>query len=99
MKEIGNFPPISQNLPAEEIVSHCIATAVKLRASDLFFITNENHVGVSVRHLGMLRLLTLLSVDAGRRCMSLIKASAGMDVAERRRPLEGRWVRDVATNP
>jgi type II secretory ATPase GspE/PulE/Tfp pilus assembly ATPase PilB-like protein len=98
-REIGELPPISHNLPPEDIVSHCITTAVHLRASDLFFCTNMDHLAVSVRHLGLLRPLTLVSADAGRRCISHVKASCGMDVAERRRPLDGRWVRDVAGHP
>jgi type II secretory ATPase GspE/PulE/Tfp pilus assembly ATPase PilB-like protein len=99
MKEIGDLPPIAHNMPPEDIVSHCISAAVRLQASDLFFTMNENHVAVSVRHLGLLRLLTMVSVDAGRRCLAHIKASAGIDVSERRRPLDGRWVRDVAGQP
>jgi type II secretory ATPase GspE/PulE/Tfp pilus assembly ATPase PilB-like protein len=89
------LPPISQNLPPEDIVTHCINTAVMLRASDLFFTTNENHVAVLIRHLGLMRILTLLSLEVGRRCIAHIKAGAGVDVAEKRRPLDGRWVREV----
>ena len=62
-------------------------------ASDLFFSFNDNHVGVSVRHLGIVRLLTMLTPEQGRRCTSYIKVMAGMDLAEQRRPLDGRWVR------
>src|SRR5262249_8105854 len=36
-----------------------------------------------------------LSPDLGRRCISFIKAMAGMDLAETRRPLDGRWVRQA----
>jgi general secretion pathway protein E len=95
MSEGIDLPPISHNLPPEDIVTNCINTAVNLRASDLFFTTNENHVAVMVRHLGMLRMLTMLSLDVGRRCLAHIKAAAGMDVAEKRRPLDGRWMREL----
>ena len=44
--------------------------AAKLPASDLFFTVNENHMAVQVRHFGMMRLLTILSSDLGRRCVS-----------------------------
>ncbi|MCI0464559.1 MAG: Flp pilus assembly complex ATPase component TadA, partial [Gemmataceae bacterium] len=76
----------------EEAVAKLVEHAAELRASDLFFVTNENNVGVLVRHLGMLRLLSLMPTDLGRRCMAHIKAVASMDVMERRRPLDGRWV-------
>ena len=67
--------------------------AVRMGASDLFFGFNDNHVAVSVRHLGIVRLVTILATEHGRRCTSYIKAMAGMDLAEQRRPLDGRWVR------
>jgi type II secretory ATPase GspE/PulE/Tfp pilus assembly ATPase PilB-like protein len=34
-----------------------------------------------------------MPLEFGRRCMAHIKAAAGMDVAEKRRPLDGRWIR------
>ena len=77
----------------EAAVAALIDHAVKLPASDLYIGANENHVAVSVRHLGIVRLLTILSPDLGRRCISYIKAMAAMDLAETRRPLDGRWVR------
>ena len=63
----------------EAAVAALIDHAVKLPASDLYIGANENHVAVSVRHLGIVRLLTILSPDLGRRCISYIKAMAGME--------------------
>lgn len=96
MKDLTDFPSISQNLAPEDIVAQCINAAARLRASDLFFNTDEDSITVAVRHLGMIRPLTALGLDAGRRCLAHVKAAAGLDVSERRRPLDGRWVRDVA---
>jgi type II secretory ATPase GspE/PulE/Tfp pilus assembly ATPase PilB-like protein len=86
-------PDIAGLLPGPA-VGALVDHAVRLGASDLFFSFNENHVAVSVRHLGIVRLLTILTTEHGRRCTSYIKAMAGMDLAEQRRPLDGRWVRD-----
>ena len=83
----------------EAAVAALIDHAVKLPASDLYIGANENHVAVSVRHLGIVRLLTILSPDLGRRCISYIKAMAAMDLAETRRPLDGRWVRQAEERP
>ena len=80
------------SLPPEEAVSRLIEHAATLQASDVFFTTNENHVAVAVRHLGVLRLLSVVPLDLGRRCLAHIKAVAGMDVAEKRRPLDGRCI-------
>jgi type II secretory ATPase GspE/PulE/Tfp pilus assembly ATPase PilB-like protein len=83
------------DLPAEEAVGRLLDHAAALTVSDLFFNTNETHVAVSARHLGLLRLFTIMPAELGRRCMAHIKAMAGMDVAERRRPLDGRWLRET----
>ena len=86
--------PDIAGLRPESAVAALVDHAVRLGASDLFFSFNDNHVAVSVRHLGIVRLLTILTTEHGRRCTSYIKAMAGMDLAEQRRPLDGRWVRE-----
>jgi type II secretory ATPase GspE/PulE/Tfp pilus assembly ATPase PilB-like protein len=83
---------VNELLP-ENAVARLVDYAAELQVSDLFFNAHENHVAVSGRHLGMLRLLTVMPPEFGRRCMAHIKAAASMDVAEKRRPLDGRWIR------
>jgi type II secretory ATPase GspE/PulE/Tfp pilus assembly ATPase PilB-like protein len=87
------------DLPPEDAVDTLIEHAARLMVSDLFFTTNENHVTVSGRHLGLLRLFTVMPSDLGRRCMAHIKAMAGMNVAEHRRPLDGRWIYQPEDGP
>ena len=91
--------PDIAGLRPESAVAALVDHAARLGASDLFFSFNDNHVAVSVRHLGIVRLLTILTTEHGRRCTSYIKAMAGMDLAEQRRPLDGRWVREDDTLP
>jgi type II secretory ATPase GspE/PulE/Tfp pilus assembly ATPase PilB-like protein len=79
----------------EDVVGRVVDYAVEIWASDLFFISNENDISVLVRHLGIMRRLSVLSTELGRRCMNHIKALAGMDLVERRRPQDGRWIRQV----
>ncbi|MCI0456930.1 MAG: GspE/PulE family protein [Gemmataceae bacterium] len=76
--------------PPEEAVPRLIEHAAELMASDLYFGTNENHVSVAVRLLGVPRLVSILPLEFGKRCMAHLKAVANMDVAEKRRPLDGR---------
>jgi len=84
-------PPLQVNdLPPNEAVHRLIEYAATLHASDLFFAADETHIAVSVRHLGMLRPLCLLPAELGKRCQAHLKAVAGMDVAEKRRPHDGR---------
>ena len=80
-------------LPVERAVAALIDRAVRLGASDLFFVTNEQHVAVQVRHLGIVRPLSVLAPDAGRRFLAHIKAMSGMDLGgAARRPMDGRWI-------
>ena len=79
-------------LEPDKAVARLVDHAAELGVSDLFFSSNEDHVNVSGRHLGTLRLLTIMPLDFGRRCIAHLKAAADMDVMERRRPLDGRWV-------
>jgi type II secretory ATPase GspE/PulE/Tfp pilus assembly ATPase PilB-like protein len=80
------------DLTPQDAVDRLIEHGADVGVSDLFFTTNEEDVMVLARHYGILRPISTLTADLGRRCMSHIKAMAGMDVAERRRPLDGRWI-------
>jgi len=76
----------------EESVAGLVRHAVQMPASDLFVSFDESDAAISVRHLGMVRPLLRVSHEMGRRIISLIKASSGMDLAQRSRPADGRWV-------
>jgi type II secretory ATPase GspE/PulE/Tfp pilus assembly ATPase PilB-like protein len=76
----------------EHAVPALVEHAARLHVSDLYFITNEDHVEAAARHLGVLRSLSTLSADVGRRCISYIKTMADMNISERRRPMDGRWL-------
>ena len=80
------------DLGPEEAVARLVQHGADLQVSDLFFTSHDHHVAVQARHLGILRLLSILPLELGRRCMAHIKVMAGMDVAERRRPQDGRWI-------
>lgn len=90
------FQVAVHDLPPEDAVGKLIDHAVSIDASDLYFLSNENHIAVLARHLGIMRVVTLLNLDLGRRCLNHIKALAGLDVVEHRRPQDGRWVRQSA---
>lgn len=76
----------------EDAIAHLLEYAAREQASDLLFGTNEEHVAVSVRCLGVCRLLGLLSLEFGRRCLAHIKAAASMDFVEHRKPQDGYWL-------
>ncbi len=78
----------------EETVAQLIRYAANLPASDLFICFEENDVAVNVRHLGLVRPVTRMTHEQGRRMINHAKAMSGMDLAQRQRPLDGRWVCD-----
>jgi len=83
------------DLATEDAVSRLINHAVDHQASDLMLLANEDFTTICIRHLGFIRQVSLMSAEAGRRLMQHIKAQAGMDVAEHRRPHDGRWIYEM----
>ena len=80
-------------LDVDQAVHKIIDHAVAINASDLFISSNEDYVSAQARALGIVQQLCIVSREEGMRFLSHIKALAGMDVGERRRPLDGRWMR------
>jgi len=80
------------SLAPERAVAMLIDHAVSMGASDLFFVSNEQHVAVMVRHLGMMLPISVEDVEQGRRLLSHIRNMSGMDLNDRRRPADGRWI-------
>jgi len=81
-----------QTRDPDQTVPALVEYAAQLHVSDLFLFSNEDHVEVAVRHLGIVRSLGRLPSDFGRRCISYIKTAGDMNFSERRRPLDGRWL-------
>lgn len=79
-------------LPVEQAVAKVIVHAIGLPASDIFFTSNLSTLTVSVRHLGIVHAIATVPIEIGKRFLSHIKAMAQMDVAEKRRPQDGRWI-------
>jgi len=75
----------------DAVVLRLLEHAVAHRASDLFFCAEEHYTSVSIRHLGLWRRVAQLPAEFGKHCLALIKGRAGMDIAEHRRPQDGRW--------
>jgi type II secretory ATPase GspE/PulE/Tfp pilus assembly ATPase PilB-like protein len=76
----------------EDSVVRLVRYAANLPASDLFISFEETDVAISVRCLGTVRLVARITHEQGRRIINHVKAVSGMDLAQQRRPLDGRWV-------
>lgn len=78
--------------PVDQAVGMLIEHAVSMGASDLFLVANELTYSVLVRHLGMIRPISTATHEEARRYLQHIKANSGMDLTEKRRPADGRWI-------
>ena len=76
----------------ESEVNQLMRNAVAVGASDVFVMAEANGVRIATRRHGVLRTETALTTERGRQFIRHIKAMAGMNISESRRPLDGRWV-------
>jgi type II secretory ATPase GspE/PulE/Tfp pilus assembly ATPase PilB-like protein len=88
----GSFEIDVGDAPVEATVHRLVEYAALLHVSDLFILAGETETAITVRHLGTVRRVAGLAPDRGKRCISHIKVMANMDVAEHRRPQDGRWI-------
>jgi type II secretory ATPase GspE/PulE/Tfp pilus assembly ATPase PilB-like protein len=82
------------SLEPHEAATSIVRQAAELRASDLFLFSDEGSVKVCIRNMGAVEQLAVLPRDPGRHLLNYFKTMAGIDIAERRRPQEGRWIFD-----
>ncbi|MEW4564373.1 ATPase, T2SS/T4P/T4SS family [Bremerella sp. JC770] len=61
-------------------------------ASDLFIFAGEPEYQIAMRLWGRMRYITNLPSAEGRQLLNYVKALAGIDITERRRPQDGRWI-------
>ena len=76
---------------AEHATADLIEHSVKIGASDLFIVANDDNYAALVRHLGIVRPISILTPELGRRILGHIRAASGMEMADRR-PAGGRWI-------
>jgi type II secretory ATPase GspE/PulE/Tfp pilus assembly ATPase PilB-like protein len=93
--EVIDFQTVQlADLEPSRAVRALIEQAAELKASDIFFLSDETDLRVALRRMGHLETLAEVSREQGRHLISYLKAQAGIDIAERRRPQEGRWIVD-----
>lgn len=80
------------SLEPEAQVRLLIEHASMVGASDLFIFAGEPDYQVAMRLWGRMRTITTLPSAEGRQLLNYVKALAGIDITERRRPQDGRWI-------
>jgi len=86
------------DMDAETAVDMLISRATELSASDVYFLTDEKSLSIGVRRLGTVEQIAYVAREQGRQLISHIKAVSGMDIADQRRPSEGRWLYEQGDN-
>jgi len=89
----------AQSSEVVELVDTMLALAVKENASDVHVEPHETFSQVRFRIDGMLRDRVTLAIEIHPRMMSRMKLMSGMNIAERRRPQDGRVTLTLPTGP
>ncbi len=83
------------NMAPGEVLSAIIERAADLHVSDLFLLAEETGLRVAFRRMGGIETVAALPLETGRSVVTLLKAEAGIDLGDRRRPHEGRRIQTV----
>jgi len=86
---------IEENSPVVRTVNQIIRQAVQIGASDIHIEPQEDSLRIRYRVDGMMRTERTLPLDMQNVIIARIKIMAGMNVAERRLPQDGRVELDV----
>jgi general secretion pathway protein E len=81
---------LAEDAPVVSLVNNLIAQAVESRASDIHLEPGERELEVRLRIDGVLHVRQTLPMDRYPAVASRIKLIAGIDIAERRLPQDGR---------
>ncbi len=87
-----HHPPVDATAPPSEILDDILLHAIEQHASDVHIEVYRNDTDVRLRVDGVLHQLTTpLSPENVAAVVSRIKVLASLDIAERRRPQDGRF--------
>ena len=87
---------MAEEAPIIELVNNLLAQAVDVNASDIHVEPAEEHFAVRLRIDGVLHTRLTQPLDRFPAVASRIKLIAGLDIAERRLPQDGRISRRIA---
>lgn len=88
--ELDRLKDLARDAPVIRLVQRLVSDAVARRASDIHFEPAESHLVVRYRRDGVLQEVERFNRDTAAAVVSRIKVMAGLDIAERRLPQDGR---------
>jgi type IV pilus assembly protein PilB len=82
--------PTEHTAPIIQLVNALVVDAIQMKASDIHVEPMENCLRVRYRIDGVLRVMCELPKNIQSAVLSRFKLASGMDIAEKRRPQDGR---------
>jgi general secretion pathway protein E len=89
-EEVDRLKDLASDAPIIRLMQRLINEAVSLKASDIHLERLQHALVVRMRLDGMLRVMETHPKDLAARIISRVKVMAGLDIAERRLPQDGR---------
>lgn len=89
-EEIVTLANSDSNAPIVSFINKLLIDAIRQKASDLHFEPFEKNYRVRYRIDGVLQLVETLPIMVANRFSSRLKVMAGLDIAEKRTPQDGR---------
>ena len=90
LDDIRHLRELASEAPIIRVVNRMISRAIKLQASDIHVEPFENFLKIRYRIDGVLREAEAPPSHSAAAVISRIKVLAGLNIAERRRPQDGR---------
>ncbi len=90
IEEVEKLKDLASEAPIIKLVSTTISKAIDLRASDIHIETTEDNLRIRFRIDGVLNDMEYLPLKMQPAVITRIKILAGLDIAEKRLPQDGR---------
>ncbi len=94
--EAGDLLDSNDDAPIIKLINAILANAIKQQASDIHIESFEHRIAVRIRVDGMLQTLMQPPVELAPFLVARVKIMAGLDIAEKRLPQDGRISTQIA---
>lgn len=94
-EDIESLRDLASNAPIVRLLNDIFEAASRAKATDIHFEPARGAIKVRIRVDGLLRTLRSLPAETARPLVSRVKILAGLDIAERRLPQDGRMRHSV----
>ena len=90
-KKLDDDEDVSDNAPVARLMNGIITEAIRQGAGDIYIEPQENDLRIRYRIDGVCQEVVRSPKNVHRQLISRLKISAGLDIAERRIPQDGRF--------